>query len=96
MNWEELKAYFSIEKLEGDAKVRFKARIIADMLRDPINWLYFHILSPIVSKFEKVNSFFQATDLDSHEMIKELELFYNSLIGRVQNREKNRSQPSNK
>ena len=88
MNWEELKAYFSIEKLEGDAKVRFKARIIADMLRDPINWLYFHILSPIVSKFEKVNSFFQATDLDSHEMIKELELFYNSLIGMVQNREK--------
>ena len=60
--------------------------MIADMLREPINWLYFHFFSPIVSEFEKV----------SHEMIKELELFYNSLIGRVQNRETEAKLPISK
>eukprot|EP00795_Rhopilema_esculentum_P002040 gene2040-17605_t len=83
VNLQELRAYFSIAELEGDAKVRYKARLIADMLRDPINLLYFHFLSPIVAEFERVNAFFQATDIDPHGMIKELNLFFDSLKRRV-------------
>eukprot|EP00795_Rhopilema_esculentum_P000532 gene532-10215_t len=83
VNWQELRAYFSIAELEGDAKVRYKARLIADMLRDPMNLLYFHFLSPIVDEFERVNTFFQATDIDPHGMIKELNIFFDSLKRRV-------------
>ena len=64
MNWEELKAYFLIAEQTGDAKVRYKARLIAEMLKDPVNKLYFYFLSPVVAEFERVNAFFQATDID--------------------------------
>ena len=55
------------------------------MLRDPINYLHLHFLSPVVSEFERVDAFFQATDIDSNEMMKELNLYYNILRGRVYN-----------
>ena len=55
------------------------------MLHDPINYLYFHFLSPVVSEFERVNGYFQATDAEDNEAVKELDLFYNSLRGRVFN-----------
>eukprot|EP00794_Sanderia_malayensis_P009867 gene9867-biopygen8124 len=74
-------------QLEGDAQVRYKARMIADMLRDPVNLLYFHFLSPIVAEFERVNAFFQATNIDPHDMMKELSLFSDSLKSRVFGRE---------
>lgn len=83
LNWEELKLYFSLAEAKGEASVRYKARIIADILRDPISHLYFHFLSPVVTEFERVNAFFQATDIDPHEMIKELNLYYCSLRNRV-------------
>ena len=70
---------------EVEANVIYKARLIYEMLNDPINHLYFHFLSPVVSEFERVNAFFQATDLEANEMVKELNLFYNSLNGRVYN-----------
>ena len=83
VNWEILKTYFSLVEGEVEANVRFKARLINEMLNDPINHLYFHFLSPVVSEFERVNAFFQATDIEANEMVKELSLFYNSLNGRV-------------
>ena len=83
VNWEILKTYFSLAEGEVEANVRYKARLIKEMLHDPINHLYFHFLSPVVSEFERVNAFFQATDIDANEMLKELSLYYNSLNGRV-------------
>ena len=78
-----MKSYFSIAELEGNAQVRFKARLISDMLKDPINLLYFHFLCPIVGEFEKVNMFFQATNLEPYDMMSELKLFYDSFKSRV-------------
>ena len=83
VSWEELKTYFSIAELEADASRRYKARLIAEMLKDNVNILYFHFVTPIVNEFDRVNAFFQATDLDPDCMIKELNLFYNSLTSRV-------------
>ena len=48
VNWEILKTYFSLAECEGEANVRYKARLIKEMLHDPINYLYFHFLSPVV------------------------------------------------
>lgn len=48
-----------------------------------MNKLYFHFLSPVITEFERVNAFFQATYIDPNEMMKELSLFYDSLRGRV-------------
>lgn len=83
VNWEILKTYFSLVEGEVEANIRYKARLIYEMLNDPINHLYFHFLSPVVSEFERVNAFFQATDIEANEMVKELSLFYNSLNDRV-------------
>jgi hypothetical protein len=80
-----LKKYFSLAEVEGEANVRYKARMLKDMLYDPINLLYFHFLSPVVAEFKRVNAFFQATDIDADAMVKELNLYYNSLQGRVFN-----------
>ena len=80
-----MKTYFSLAESEGEASIRFKTRVIADMLRDPINYLYLPFLSAGVFEFERVNAYFQATDIDANEMMKELNLYYNSLRGRVYN-----------
>ena len=39
------------------------------------------LLSPVVSEFEKVNAFFQATDIEAYTMMKELSIYHNSLKG---------------
>ena len=56
-----------------------------EILHDPINYLYFHFLSPVSSEFKRVNAHFQATDAEATEVVKELNLFYNSLRGRGYN-----------
>ena len=78
-----MKTYFSLVEGEVEASIRYKARLIYEIRNDPINHLYFHFLSPVVSEFERVNASFQATDIEANEMVKELRLFYNSLNGRV-------------
>ena len=62
-NWEELKAYFMTAEPASTQSARYKARILLDMLKDPIVFLYFHFASPLVTEFERVNAFFQATDV---------------------------------
>lgn len=37
------------------------------LIDDPVNYLYVYLLSPIVSEFEKVHAFFQATDLNARQ-----------------------------
>ena len=62
-NWEELKAYFlcteNAQTLNSDQ--RYRARAIKDMFHDPTNFMYFTFVGPVVSEFEQVNAFFQAT-----------------------------------
>ena len=45
-NWEILKMYFTLIEGEGEANVRYKPRLLKEMLQDPINYLYFHFLPP--------------------------------------------------
>eukprot|EP00794_Sanderia_malayensis_P010381 gene10381-biopygen7566 len=85
VNWEELKAYFSCVIPTADASCRYKAREILGMLNDQVNLLYFHFVSPLVTEFERVNSLFQATDVEGEEMEKELTLHYKSLKARMYN-----------
>ena len=56
VNWEELKAYFNIAKIEGTQDGRYEARMLSEMFSDDENYLYFVFLSPIVREFESVNS----------------------------------------
>ena len=86
VNWQELKAYFARALPTTDASCRYKAREILGMLSYPINLLYFHFISPVVTEFEGVNSFFQATDADPEEMVQELTLHHKSLQDRLLDR----------
>ena len=83
MNWNELQAYFTVAQPASTQNARYKARMLLDMLSDPILYLYFHFVSPVVTEFERVNAFFQATDADPEEMFTELDTHYKSLRGRV-------------
>lgn len=66
VNWEELRAYFMAGEPASNADSRYKARMILNLLNNPVNFLYFH-LSPIVSKFKKVNAFFKTLNADPED-----------------------------
>ncbi|KAJ8372832.1 hypothetical protein AAFF_G00276430 [Aldrovandia affinis] len=68
VNWHELKAYFSAVLPMADASCRYRARELHGMFSDPVNLLYLEFVSPVVTEFERVHSFFQATDADPEEM----------------------------
>lgn len=53
------------------------------MLADGGNKLYFHCITPIVLEFEKVNAFFQGTDLDPQKMENELNILFKSMKSRI-------------
>ena len=57
VSWEELKTYFLIAELEMDSSARYNAKLIGEMLKEDINKLYFHFVSPIVNELERVNAF---------------------------------------
>lgn len=53
------------------------------MFKYPITYHYVHFVSTLVSEFDRVNAFFQATDADPEEMHTELHSHNHSLPGRV-------------
>ena len=53
------------------------------MLKNDIKKLYFHFVSPIFNEFERVNAFFQATEIDPIDLLRELNLFHSSLRSRL-------------
>ncbi|XP_064082008.1 uncharacterized protein LOC135198395 [Macrobrachium nipponense] len=83
VNWEELKAYFLCAEQTSSSDIKFKARLISEMLRDPANYWYFHCITPIVQEFERVNANFQATDADPQHLESELSMLSQSLRRRV-------------
>ena len=70
VNWEKLSAYFTTvqcsKNVRGD--VRYKAKLIKEILLDRVNYLYFVFATPLVQEFEKVNALFQCTNGDPHEL----------------------------
>ncbi|KAK4299843.1 hypothetical protein Pmani_027915 [Petrolisthes manimaculis] len=83
VNWEELKAYFNIAKIQGGQDVRYKARMLWEMLSDGTNYLYFVFASPIVTEFERLNALFQSTNCKPSHLCHELEIHCTSLTRRV-------------
>ncbi|XP_076049662.1 uncharacterized protein LOC143030398 [Oratosquilla oratoria] len=65
------------------ADARYKARMISDIRNDPINYWHFQCVTSIVMEFERVNSYFQATDADPQSMEGELAQHHHSLRAKV-------------
>ena len=55
------------------------------MMLDCKNYLYFQFATPIVQEFERLNSLFQQTKSDPHELNQELFLHHKSLQNRLFN-----------
>ncbi|RUS91788.1 hypothetical protein EGW08_000496 [Elysia chlorotica] len=84
-NWHELMAYFSVVEAstKGQPDVKFKARLLKEMLQDKANLLYLHFATPLVQEFERVNALFQSTHQDPHNLCQELDMLHRSLVGRL-------------
>jgi hypothetical protein len=83
MNWEELKAYFtSADLAQSKFDTKFKARLLKEMSSDYKNYLFFEFATPVVQKFERLNSPFQQTKADPHELYQQLFLHQKSLQNR--------------
>ena len=93
VNWEELKAYFNIAKIEGTQDVRNKATLLWDMFNE--NCLYYVFVSPIMTEFERLNTLFQSTNAKPSTFFHELNIHFTSLTSRVYN-EKNMHLPLEK
>jgi hypothetical protein len=87
MNWEELKAYFtSAELVQSQLDTKFKARRhLKETLSDYKSYLFFEFATPIVQEFERLNSLFQQTEADPHEMCQQIFLHQKSLQNRLYN-----------
>jgi len=73
MKWEELKVYFtSAELTQSQFGTKFKARLLKEMLSDYKNYLFFEFATPVVQEFERMNSLFQETKADSHELYQQI------------------------
>lgn len=92
VNWEELKAYFNIAKIEGTQDVSCKARLL---FNDNLNYLYFVFTSTIVTEFERLNALFQSTSAKPSTLFHELDIHFTSLTRRVYD-EKNMPLPLEK
>jgi hypothetical protein len=69
MNWKELKAYFtSAELAQSQFDTNFKARLLKEMFSDYKNYLLFEFATAVVQEFERLNSLFQQTKADPHEL----------------------------
>ncbi|CAM1311707.1 Uncharacterised protein g5782 [Pycnogonum litorale] len=85
MNWEELLAYFSSCEAKLSINARYKCRLIKEMLADRINYLYFVFATPVVQEFKKINSLFQQTNGDPHELSRQLVMHHENLYRRLYN-----------
>ena len=65
--WNELCAYFSCAEYGIDQRAKLKAQVIKEILVERTNFLWLTFLAPIISDFERVNSFFQATCIDPRQ-----------------------------
>jgi hypothetical protein len=84
MNWEELKAHFTCAELaQSQFGAKFRARLLKEMLSDSKNFLFFVFAKPVVQEFERLNSLFQQTKGDTHELYQQLLLHQKSLQNRL-------------
>ena len=58
VNWEELKAYFLAAEPTSSQNSRFRARLIQEMLADPVNFLYFQFATLLLQNSKQSTLFF--------------------------------------
>ena len=63
--------YFTSAEIHAEQDCKFKARLLKEMLLDPVNKLLFHFAIPVVQEFERVNSLFQPSKMDPLVLNKE-------------------------
>jgi hypothetical protein len=79
-NREELKAYFTSAELDqSQCDTKFRPRLLKEMLSDNKNYFFFEFATPVVQEFERLNSFFQQTKADTHELYQQIFLHQKSL-----------------
>jgi hypothetical protein len=84
MNWEELKAYFTCAELvQSLFDKTFRARLLKEMLSDNKNCLFFEFATPVVQEFVRLNSLYQQTKADTHELYQQIFLHQKSLQNRL-------------
>jgi hypothetical protein len=84
VTWAEPKAYFtSAEVAQSQFDTKFKAKILKEMLSDYKNYLFFEPATPVVQEFERLNSLFQQTKADPHELYQKVFLHRRSLQNRL-------------
>ena len=84
MSWEKLKAYFtSAEIAQSQFDTKFKAILLTEMLSDYKNYLFLEFTTPVVQEFERLNSIFQQTKADLHELYQQIFLHQKSLQNRL-------------
>jgi hypothetical protein len=84
MNWKGLNAYFTSDELaQSQCNTKFKARFLKEMLSDYKNYLFFEFATPVVQEFEILNSLFQQTKADPHELHQQIFSHQKSLQNRL-------------
>ena len=81
-NWWEFQAFFEVESQNASVRDRYRAREIANMLKDQRNLLYFEFLCPIIQELEKLNAKFQTSSPDMDYLMKLLDMHYKSVYTR--------------
>jgi hypothetical protein len=80
MNWEELKAYFNCAELAQSLfDTKFRARLLKELLSGNKNYLFFEFATLVVQEFGRLNSLFQQTKADTHELYQQIFLHQKSL-----------------
>ena len=83
VHWDELAAYFACCRDVGTQDVRYKARLLSDILQDDVNRCYFEFVVPVIQEFKAMISFFQADKIDPGKVLKEMDIFYRALKSRM-------------
>jgi hypothetical protein len=84
INWEELLAYFQALVTTASSSVRYKVRVLIDMMRDHQNYLYVVFLIPTVREYKRLNADFQKTNPDLLYLHNQLEIQYKSMKERTE------------
>jgi hypothetical protein len=80
----ELKACVtSAELAQSPLDTNFKPRLLKEMLSEYKNYMFIEIATPVVQEFRRLNSLFQQTKADSHELYLQIFLHQKSLQNRL-------------
>ena len=80
----ELKACVtSAELAQSPLDTNFKPRLLKEMLSEYKNYMFFEFATPVVQEFGRLNSLFQQTKADSHELYLQIFLHQKSLQNRM-------------